>query len=113
VRDPVRAQHVDPVPGLRGERRQQQGGVELRVQAGPVPDPGGGRPGGVHDDQHVPVAFGPPGAHDDAAPAGGRAPVDRTDVVTVDEVPQRVELGAGSPLVDGGQSLDLAQAPDP
>src|SRR5699024_4921719 len=98
VGDAVDAQQVYPVPGLTGERSQQQGRVEGCVQPGRVAEPAGGGAGGVHHDQHVPVAFGTPGAHHHAAASRRGPPVDRAHVVAVDEVAQRIELGALSAL---------------
>ena len=112
VRDPVHAQQVHPVPGLPGQRRQQQRRVEGGIEPRRLAEASGGGARGVHHDQHVTVPLGPPGAHHHAAPARGRPPVDRADVVAVHEVAQGVELGALSALVDRGEPLDLPQPLD-
>ena len=72
---------VDPVAGARGQRGQQQRRVHRGVEPWRVADPAGGGAAGVEDEQDVPVALGPPGAHHDVAGAERRAPVDRADVV--------------------------------
>src|SRR5690606_28871502 len=98
---------VDPVPGARGERAEQERGLDLRLEARGVAEAGGGEPGGVDDDEHPSVALGPPRADDDVVAPGGRAPVDRPDVVADDVLAQRVELRALAADLGGRAAVEL------
>jgi hypothetical protein len=90
----VTGQQVDPVACPGCQRSEQEGRVHGSVEAGHVADASRRRAGGVEDEDDAPVALGLPGAHDDIAPSSGGPPVDRADIVAVDIVTQRVELGA-------------------
>ena len=57
----------------------------------------------------MPVALGPPGAHDEIARPGGRAPVDGPHVVADHVAAQRVELAALPALADQHRAVDLPQ----
>ncbi len=91
---PVDREQVDPVAGPAGQRPEQQCRVQRRVEPGHVADAARAGPAGVEHEQHLAVALGAPGAHDDVLAPGGGPPVDRAHVVAVHPVAQSVELGA-------------------
>ena len=109
----VEGDELDPVPGARGQRGEQQRGLDLGVQARGVLDPGGRRARRVEHEQDAPVPLGAPRAHDDLRAARGRAPVDRPDVVADDVLAQRVELGALAADLHGGAAVHLPQPGQP
>ena len=110
---PVGDQQVDPVAGPRRQRSQQQGGVHRVVELGLVADPTGRGAPGVDHDQHVPVAFGPPGLDHHGGRPGRAAPVDGAYVVARHVLAQAVELGALPALQDGRAAVELAQPGQP
>ena len=63
--------------------------------------------------QHPAVALRPPGAHHHVRRARGGPPVDGADVVAVDVLPQRVELGALAAHHHRGATVQLAQPGQP
>ena len=109
----VDREQVDPVAGPGGERGEQQRGVEGGVEAGHVADPAGRGAAGVEDEQQRAVALRAPGAHDHVLPPGGGPPVDRADVVALDVVAQRVELGALPALAHRDRPVELPQPGQP
>ena len=105
----VHGQDVDPVAGAGGQGRQQQGGLDLGVEPGGVPQPGSGQSTRVDDDENPPIALRAPGAYQHLAPAGSGAPVDGAHVVSDDVLAQGVELGPLPAHHDGAASVHLPQ----
>ena len=106
----------------RRQCSQQQGSVHRPVQPRPTarvadgrvhPDPSSGRAPGVEDDHDPPVALGPPRSDHNVGSPGGRAPVDRTDVVTDHVLPQRIEFGALAPCQCRRYTVDFAEPGQP
>ena len=76
---------------------------------GVVADPPRGRAAGVEDEQDAAVALGRQVRTTTSLAAGGGPPVDGADVVAVDVLAQRVELGALAADQRRGAAVELAQ----